>query len=156
MKGRERMKRVLLIAIVALVLVAALLLAMPQTKKEAPADPTPDCVSSFMKGWAINFVDDMLTPCAPSWKAQQSNPELQMFQLMANRTAAAWNIGQPAKDGDALIYPVDVLLRRNNVTQDGWQRFTLRVVTENGEQYVIPDGIAACEPVKAPKNYVTP
>ena len=66
------MKRVLLIAIVALVLVAALLLAMPQTKKEAPANPTPDCVSRFMKGWAINFVDDMLTPCAPSWKAAQA------------------------------------------------------------------------------------
>lgn len=150
------MKRYLVMAIVALVLVAAILLGASLLKKEEPAEPAPDCLTRFMKGWSINFVDDMLAPCAPSWKAQQSNPELQLFQLMANRTAAGWAVGQPETEGDALVYPVDVLLRCNNVTQDGWQRFTLRVVTENGEQYVIPDGIAACEPVKAPKNYVTP
>lgn len=150
------MKRYLVMAIVALVLVAAILLGASLLKKEEPAEPAPDCLTRFMKGWSINFVDDMLAPCAPSWKAQQSNPELQLFRLMANRTAAGWAIGQPETEGDALVYPVDVLLRCNNVTQDGWQRFTLRVVTENGEQYVIPDGIAACEPVKAPKNYVTP
>lgn len=150
------MKRYLEMAIVALVLVAAILLGASLLKKEEPAEPAPDCLTRFMKGWSINFVDDMLAPCAPSWKAQQSNPELQLFRLMANRTAAGWAIGQPETEGDALVYPVDVLLRCNNVTQDGWQRFTLRVVTENGEQYVIPDGIAACEPVKAPKNYVMP
>lgn len=150
------MKRYLVMAIVALVLVAAILLGASLLKKEEPAEPAPDCLTRFMKGWSINFVDDMLAPCAPSWKAQQSNPELQLFRLMANRTAAGWAIGQPETEGDALVYPVDVLLRSDNVTQDGWQRFTLRVVTENGEQYVIPDGIAACEPVKAPKNYVTP
>lgn len=150
------MKRYLVIAIIAVVLVAAILLAMPKPEKEEPVDTAPDCLTRFMTGWSINFVDDMLSPCAPSWKAQQSNPELQLFQLMANRTAAAWSIGQPTKDGDALLYPVDVLLRRNNVMQNGWQRFTLRVVTENDKQYVIPDGIASCEPVKAPKTYVTP
>ena len=153
------MKRYLVMAVVALVLVAAILLGAFLLKKEetaAPAESAPDCLSRFMKGWSVNFVDDMLSPCAPSWKAQQSNPELQLFQLMANRTPAAWNIGQPEEEGDALLYPVDVLLRLNNVMQDGWQRFTLRVVTENDKQYVIPDGIASCEPVKAPKNYVTP
>ncbi len=150
------MKRVLLIAIVAIVLVAAILLAAPLLKKDEPAEPAPDCLSRFMKAWSIGFVDDMLSPCAPSWKTQQSNPELQLFQLMSNRTATAWNIGQPTKDGNALLYPVDVLLRHNNIQQGGWQRCTLRVVTENDKQYVIPDGIASCEPVKAPKNYVTP
>ena len=150
------MKRYLLIAIVAVVLVAAILLGSSLLKKEEPAEPAPDCLSRFMKGWSIGFVDDMLSTCAPSWKTPQANPELAMFKLMANRTVTAWNIGQPTKDGNALIYPVDVLLRHNNVQQGGWQRCTLRVVTENDKQYVIPDGIAACEPVKAPKTYAVP
>ena len=148
------MKRYLVMAIVALALVAAILLGAMLLKKDDAAD-APDCLNGFMKGWSINYIDNMLSSCAPSWKAQQSNPELRIFQLMANRTANAWFIGKPEQDGDALVYPVDVQLRHNNILQEGWQRFSLRVVTENGRQYVIPEGIAAGEPVKAPKNYVT-
>lgn len=150
------MKRILMIVSIALVLVAAILLALPKPQEEEAAEPAPECISRFMKAWSIGFVDDMLSPCAPSWKAQQGNPELQLFNLMGNRTAAAWNVGQPAAEGDALVYPVDVLLRQNKVAQGGWQRFSLWVVTENDKQYVIPDGIASCEPVKAPQSYETP
>ena len=147
------MKRYLLMIIIAVVLVAAILLGAMLLKQDESAEAAPDCLSRFMKAWSINFIDDMLSPCAPSWKTQQPNPELRLFTLMANRTANAWYIGKPEQDGDALVYPVDVQLRHNNILQEGWQRFILRVVTENGRQYVIPEGIAAGEPVKAPKNY---
>ena len=150
------MKRYLILGVIAVVLAAAILLALPLLKKDEPAQPAPDSLSRFMEGWSIGFVDDMLSACAPSWKAQQANPELRLFQLMANRTVTAWNIGAPARDGDALLYPVDVLLRNSAAQNGGWQRCTLRVVTENDKQYVVPDGIAACEPVAAPKTYVAP
>lgn len=150
------MKRYLVIAIVAVALAAAILLALPLLKKDEPTEPAPDCLTRFMQAWSINFVDDMLSPCSPAWRAAQSNPEYTMFALAANRTPVAWAVGNPTKDGDALVYPVDVLLRKNNILQDSWQRFQLRVVTENEKQYVIPDGIASGETVKAPKTYVTP
>lgn len=149
------MKRYLLMAIVVVVLVVVILLAAPLLQKDEPETPAPDCLTSFMSAWSVNYIDNMLASCSPEWKAQQGNPEYQMFVLAANRAPSAWHVGAPEQDGDALVYPVDVNLARNGAKAN-WQRFRLTVVTENGQQYVVPDGLAKGEKVSAPKTFVTP
>lgn len=116
-----------------------------------------ECLTDFLQAWSEDVDSEaMLALCAPSWKAQQADPELALFLLLRNREATAWHIGELAADGDDRLYDVVIRLDDYSGKEPQWYRFNLRLTLEDGARYVAPDGLAAGEKTEEPETYVLP
>lgn len=149
------MKRLLMI-----LLMICLTLPARAEAPEASEDPEGwvvayGCLTDFLQAWADDNHEVMLALCAPSWKAQQADPELSLFLLLRNRTATAWHIGEEKMDGDDRLYAVCILLEDYSGRELQWYGFTLRLTIEDGMRYVAPDGLATGEKTEPPEGYVT-
>lgn len=149
------MKRLLMI----LLMICMTLPAMAEAP-EASGDPEcwvvdHGCLTDFLQAWADDNSEAMLALCAPSWKAQQPDPELSLFLLLRNRTAKAWRIGEEKMNGDDRLYAVDILLEDCGGREPQWYRFTFRLALEDGVRYVDPECLAAGEKTGQPEGDVT-
>lgn len=121
------------------------------------ASATPRCwaepynkASDFMRAWAANDRDAMLALCAPSWKAEGS-AELRLFRLLANRTAIIWFYPMiSGTDANALVLQAQI--DKNDGSDPQWYQFTLQLAEEEGQLWIVPDGIASCEAIENPLN----
>lgn len=116
-----------------------------------------ECLTDFLQAWSEDVNGDaMLDLCAPSWKAQQTDPELALFLLVRNREAKAWSVGELAADGDDRLYDVAVLIDDFSGREPQWYRFSFRLVLEDGVRYVDPEGLTTDEKTEAPEKYTLP
>lgn len=151
------MKRLLMILLM-------ICLTLPAMAEASEASETPECwivsygcLTDFMQAWSEDVNGAvMLDLCAPSWKAQQTDPELALFLLVHNREAEAWSIGQPVAEGTDRLYDVDVLIDDFNSREPQWYRFTFRLVLEGGVRYVDPKGLRTGEATEEPEKYTLP
>lgn len=99
-------------------------------------------LTSFMNAWAAFDRETMLSLCAPSWKAAQSDPELRLFLLLANRVPTAFAIPVDSTD------PFTVCAR----VAGRWYMFRIPLVEEDGQYWIVPEGLAVPEAVGEPPD----
>lgn len=110
-------------------------------------------VLSFFHAWNKNDFDEMLTLCDSGWKTANENPRMELFRIMANRTALSFeieSIQEIAGEGpDGLSYDMvtatSVLDRNNGMPPKKYRlRFLVRK-EEDGLWYINPDGLDELE-----------
>lgn len=148
------MKRVLLMLL-------AMCLAFPVMAEPGEREPecwivSHGCLTDFLQAWSEDNHEAMLALCAPSWKAQQADPQLTLFLLLRNRTALAWSIREKAAEDADRLYDVDILLEDYSGREPQWYRFAFRVALEDGVRYVDPEGLRTGDATAAPENHTLP
>lgn len=147
-----------------LVILLMICLTLPAMSEESETSIVPECwvvshgcLMDFLQAWSEGIDSQaMLALCAPSWKAQQADPELALFLLVRNREAKGWSIGQSTTDGNDRLYAVDVLVDDYSSMNPQWYRFNFRLVLEDGVRYVAPDSLKTGETTEEPKTYTLP
>lgn len=110
-------------------------------------------VLSFFAAWSRNDLDEMLALCSSGWKAGLENPKMELFRILANRTAldaAVNSVGEIAgEDPDSLLscrVTVTADLDRNNGKAPRAYFLEFVVSREaDGLWYINPTGLASGE-----------
>ena len=101
----------------------------------------------FYSYWSVNRQEDMLSYCDPRWTAENEDPKLSLFVLLANRTPQSVTILQVSgtEADDERDVTVNSLISRNNGNPAELYRMTVRMVRADGEWYVDPESLRTYE-----------
>ena len=138
----------------------------------ATATPEPsdslssECVAqlqSFFYFWSVNKHDEMVGLCAPSWKSSVSEPNTELFSILANRTPVDWIIEKVSGTDNDINRTVTLTatIDKNKGTDPSKYRMSIIMLKENETWYVDPRSLRSAEaesetPTPEPEDTPTP
>ena len=109
-----------------------------------------DCVTeriaAFMRAWADNQYDDMVSLCSGEWKSHQENVKQALFTILQNRKPIECIPEQMVKDpsGGRLEMTMTVTMEYYNKTEPVRIRMTVEMMQEDdGEWYLNPESLVS-------------